>query len=153
MKKCSKCKQEKDESEFYKNRTKKDTLSYRCKQCDRDTTNVRRKNNPEQHKKAVEKWQRENPERVRNMILKRRYNISTEEYNNLLKLQNNVCAICGKPETEIRRGRMIGLSVDHNHKTNKNRGLLCDSCNKLLGHAHEDPEILLKAEKYLRSYE
>jgi uncharacterized protein YbaR (Trm112 family) len=60
--------------------------------------------------------------------------------------QGGRCAICGgKPKF---RGR---LSVDHNHKTNERRGLICETCNLLLGYACADdgPELLLAALAYL----
>jgi len=53
----------------------------------------------------------------------------------MLKDQDNKCAIYGKPETVMdkRTDKVKALSVDHNHETNKNRGLLCSSCNMKLG--------------------
>lgn len=51
-------------------------------------------------------------------------------------LQNGVCAICGKLETALFKpgGSIRALSVDHNHRTNKVRGLLCGHCNSSVGH-------------------
>ena len=43
-----------------------------------------------------------------------------------------VCEICGRPETMLINGRKCNLAADHNHKTNKFRGLLCYSCNTKL---------------------
>jgi len=44
---------------------------------------------------------------------------------------------------------MIGLSVDHNHKTGKIRGLLCTKCNTALGIMEENKELMLKLINYL----
>lgn len=46
-----------------------------------------------------------------------------------------VCEICGQHETAStsNSNRVNKLSVDHNHTTNKFRGLLCRNCNSRLG--------------------
>jgi hypothetical protein len=63
----------------------------------------------------------------------------------MLKDQNGGCAICYKPEGS----RMF--DVDHDHKTGEVRGLLCTSCNRVLGHAKDSVERLLAAARYLES--
>ena len=78
---------------------------------------------------------------------------SAEEYENLVKVQNGVCAICSQPETVMRRGKVQRLSVDHCHKTNKIRGLLCVTCNNILGNAHDSVDKLKNAIKYLEREE
>lgn len=50
------------------------------------------------------------------------------------------CNICGKTAK---------LAVDHDHKINKFRGLLCDNCNMGLGHFKDDPMLLEFAQIYL----
>ena len=57
------------------------------------------------------------------------YGIEPEHYAKLLAAQAGVCAICGKPETKIVRGRLLQLSVDHDHVTGEVRQLLCQRCN------------------------
>jgi hypothetical protein len=53
------------------------------------------------------------------------------------------CVICGH----------IGvLNVDHCHKKNVIRGMLCSSCNIGLGNFKDDPELLEFARMYLLSY-
>ena len=82
----------------------------------------------------------------------RRYNISIEDYDKLLKKQDGKCKICGQPE-KIRKY----LSVDHDHKCCDNhkscgkciRGLLCLRCNKMLGMAYDNIEILKSSIRYL----
>ena len=76
---------------------------------------------------------------------KKRYGITPEQYYEFLNKQNNSCAICGKHQSELKKA----LAVDHNHKTNKIRGLLCDRCNRGLGYFGEDKNIINNANNYL----
>ena len=80
--------------------------------------------------------------------LKRKYDLIPEEYATMLASQNGVCAVCGQANIE---GRKLG--VDHNHQTNKIRGLLCNKCNQVLGLVDEDRDILGALSSYLRDYE
>ena len=50
------------------------------------------------------------------------------------------CTICGENDD---------LVVDHDHKTNKIRGMLCNHCNRGLGHFKDDPDLLEYARIYL----
>ena len=89
------------------------------------------------------------PETARNGNYKRKYGITLEEYNSILLKQNGKCAIC--ENDKVGRNRTKYFIIDHDHKTNKVRGLLCDQCNKGLGHFKDSKELLLKATKYLES--
>ena len=82
-------------------------------------------------------------ENERNSSMKRKYGITLKEYSKLLIAQNGTCAICGHPPN----GKH--LAVDHDHITGKVRGLLCDSCNPMLGYARDDRKILASAIDYL----
>jgi hypothetical protein len=89
-------------------------------------------------------YRQKNPDKHREIQLKRRYDLTLQQYNELLQVQNGVCAICGE-----KPGRKK-LFVDLDHKTNKIRGLLCRSCNTGLGCFQDDINLLLKSTKYLR---
>jgi|SRR6266850_3473392 len=89
-------------------------------------------------------WCRKNPDKVRDKKLKSRYGITSEMYNWMLGAQDGVCAICGG---NCRKNK--NLSVDHDHRRQNVRQLLCDDCNNLLGRARENPEILRKAAAYI----
>jgi hypothetical protein len=65
--------------------------------------------------------------------LKKKFGISTEEYEALLVTQNGVCAVCRNSCPSGRR-----LAIDHCHVTGKIRGLLCTPCNTAIGLAKED---------------
>lgn len=51
------------------------------------------------------------------------------------------CAICRAADER--------LFVDHCHKTNRFRGLLCHTCNTGIGQLGDDPELLRAAANYL----
>lgn len=69
----------------------------------------------------------------------------------MVEAQNNVCAICGNPETGIYPAskKPRRLAVDHDHDTNTVRGLLCGPCNMALGLFYDDQTRLQKAIDYL----
>ncbi len=71
------------------------------------------------------------------------YDLSLEEFNQLLEKQNNSCGICGKSFEEYRN------YIDHDHVTGKVRGLLCSGCNTGLGKFGDNIEGLMKAIYYL----
>ena len=83
-------------------------------------------------------------------FLQQLYNLTPEEYDHKLKKQEHKCAICRRSEQDKNRRSYRSLCVDHCHKTRQVRGLLCNSCNKLLGFAEDNPVILLKAIQYLK---
>lgn len=74
---------------------------------------------------------------------KRRYRLTLDQYVELLSGHAQACGICGEPPN----GK--GFAVDHDHETNRVRGLLCANCNFLLGHAKDNPDLLLAAAAYL----
>jgi len=88
------------------------------------------------------------------------YGINADEYSRILLIQGGKCAICQRAS-----GVRKKLSVDHDHAVaiedgheeekgcpNCIRGLLCQPCNRLLGHLRDDPEALERAAEYLRSW-
>lgn len=86
---------------------------------------------------------------VRN--LKRRYNLSLDDYHRILAAQNGVCAVCKGPP----RGRGADedrFHIDHCHTSGIVRGLLCSPCNMMLGLAGEDPTTLASAIEYLKTH-
>ena len=98
------------------------------------------KNNPEKYKMLKRKSH-----------LKRYYGITVEQYDEMLKSQNGVCAICGNVELSNRGNTLnaLSLAVDHCHETGKIRGLLCMDCNQTLGKFNDDPARFEKAAEYL----
>lgn len=112
MKHCWMCDQWKNESLFHKDRNRRDGLNPICKECGRRNT---------RNHKTYDK--------TRKYELETHYGITIEEYNNILVSQNNCCDICGKSiENSPKK-----FHIDHDHKTGKNRGILCSTCNMNLG--------------------
>ena len=92
-------------------------------------------------------WAKKNPEKKLAQRFKENgFNITLKEYRALLKKQNGRCAICGTDKLAKTKNR---LSIDHCHKTGTVRGLLCHHCNFGLGHFQDNPELLMKAIRYL----
>jgi hypothetical protein len=73
--------------------------------------------------------------------IKRKYNLTIDEYNDMLRAQDYACAIC-KKEPEA-------LCVDHDKITGEIRGLLCTQCNLGIGFLDHNPEWLRNAAEYV----
>lgn len=72
-------------------------------------------------------------------------NITNEELEQY-RIQHPVCEICGREErirTNPKNPRVPKLAIDHDHKTGKFRGLLCNRCNYMLGWAEGEIEGIL----------
>ncbi len=106
----------------------------------------------------VTQWVKENPKRAKSnwksSALKRKYGITSEQYQELLDRQNGKCAICDK-EADKQKGH---FHVDHAHTDSDFipagmiRGLLCWTCNlKLIG-KNTNPKIFEKAAEYLKQH-
>ena len=121
-KQCARCKSIKSLEHYGSNRQRKDSLQLYCKSCIR-------KARFESH-------------------LKYTYNLKLEDYNKMLEDQNYKCNICGSSNSST--SQHDRLVVDHNHKTGKIRGLLCDKCNRALGLFCDSKELLEKAIQHLK---
>lgn len=145
-----KCKQIKVLSSFGKDKSQKDGLNVRCKSCNSELAKQWYKLNASKVKQRNELL----PKTI-TLVAKRKakfkqYGLSIEGYETLLKQQDFVCAICEKPESvKDKSGTLRELAVDHCHRTNIVRGLLCTRCNNLLGFAKDDLKILSQAQEYL----
>ncbi len=104
--------------------------------------------NPDKLKEYQKTWKERHPEKrklyTRNSRI-RAYGIEPNVYYEMLEKQGQRCAICN---AESKRRAM---NIDHNHKTGKVRGLLCDGCNLSLGHLERN-EWIEKAKEYLIKY-
>lgn len=81
----------------------------------------------------------------------RRYGLDEQSFTELLDSQGGRCAVCSSHEPG---GRWNQWHVDHDHGAEAIglmhvRGLVCESCNFVLGHAKDDAETLRRAAAYL----
>lgn len=167
MKKCRKCGETKELKEFYTDKGGKYGVKSRCKSCQSIASREYNKKQRKERAAYTRRYYRENKEKIkaryaekydvplgRGYMLKKKYDMSLEEYDKIHESQNGLCAICGNPETKIhsRSKKVMMLAVDHCHKTGKGRGLLCSRCNTTLGKIEDDKEILNSMLDYLNRY-
>jgi hypothetical protein len=93
-------------------------------------------------------WRQRNYTRTRTWQLKQ-FGMTDEDYDKLVRFQDNKCFICRQPETARYKGNIRILSVDHCHLCGLVRALLCDRCNRVLGLIEDDLSILLSMQDYL----
>jgi hypothetical protein len=132
MKKCPECGLHKPFSEFYKDKYRPDGLRNRCKACEK----IRSKN-----------WSTYNAHKRKIIDLRNKYGLTLEQFEDIKKQQNGKCAICA--DILDNAGK---THVDHCHKTEKVRGILCVQCNHGLGKFKDSIEILKSAQKYLKIF-
>ena len=82
---------------------------------------------------------------------KKRFGITLEEYNRLLALQNNKCALCNE-EFEGTGTSKLSPSLDHNHETGKLREFIHHKCNTAIGFLNDDPTKCRLAAEYLEKH-
>lgn len=149
MKYCPKCKISKSFTEFYKDSHTNNGLRCYCINCSK-MNNKEHPTNNLKRRLTKQAWRKKNPDKAkkeRKQTRLRKYGLSIPEYEKLLEIQNNSCAVCNRTETEFKKG----LSIDHCHATGKVRGLLCTNCNTAIGALKENPEMFKKALQYLEN--
>jgi Recombination endonuclease VII len=104
----------------------------------------------EKVKKQIKNWIKNNKRRYQQTKwsgwIKQKYGLSEKVFENLLKAQKGLCAICRNKQ---KCGKRKKLYVDHSHEAGVVRGLLCFKCNALLGMAQDDKSVLRLAIRYL----
>jgi hypothetical protein len=163
LKKCSKCGIDQPLENFYKAKGTRDGYRGDCKACfaKRAKEWYGKPGNREKAIARVQRWQEDNPARRavqekrwresggkarsgRKSHLKRTFDLTPAEYEIKLAEQQGVCLICGRPPAVGKT-----LDIDHDHKTERVRGLLCRNCNHGLGKFGDDPLVLSSAIAYL----
>lgn len=81
----------------------------------------------------------------RDIILRKTFGLSIEQYNSILEIQEWKCPICNVPYENSPKS----FAVDHDHASGKVRGILCGLCNPGIGYFKDNPSHLRMAAKYL----
>jgi recombination endonuclease VII len=112
------------------------------------------------YKEKHRAWREKNPDHIRRKTLIDNYNLTTEQYEEMVAAQDGKCAACGNPETALKpkSDEVKRLAVDHDHGCcpgykscgNCIRGLLCARCNVMEGMSTIDSlwGMLLYLERY-----
>jgi len=142
-KQCSKCNNYLDWDLF--RRRKADGKTYlhsSCNACNKLSWNKWVSNNKDQYQKI----KKEDQKALHNNHKKyERRGITKEQYDVVFEIQKGLCAICKKEPKDSHC-----LAIDHNHKTNEFRGLLCKECNRALGLFGDNINTLTNAVTYLK---
>ncbi len=144
---CKACCVEKEVAEFYKAGTIR--LKGRCKKCRAESWADWKKNLSQERLDEIKlkgqissrDWFRRNPNK-RLMYLAKTYGLTLDQYNSLITIQDNKCAICS---IEFQKP-----FVDHCHNKHDVRGLLCRRCNTGLGFFLDSEHLLENAILYLK---
>lgn len=119
-----------------------------CRLCLRVTVRSWAKANPEKVKASQKKWDAKNRHKLVSSRRKYLYGVTSEQVDACFIRQGRRCAIC-RQDKPLGRG---SWHVDHDHKTNKFRGMLCSNCNTALGLLFDNPVTAEKAAAYLRNH-
>ena len=78
------------------------------------------------------------------------YGLTPEQYKMILKRQKNKCTVC---PTKLSKLSSKEIHIDHNHKTGKVRGILCQKCNLALGLLLESVNIIKSLLNYIGQFD
>lgn len=140
-KECPSCKD--PNAVFNTSKTTKDGLRSYCKSCEK-TRNI---NWRKLNKERCKAYDNNRKERKREQSYRRKYGISIDTYESMLKEQNGSCMICHRAELKDKK-----LDIDHCHRTGKIRALLCARCNKTIGLLEDDRQLALNMIAYLDKF-
>lgn len=148
MKRCSSCKKEKGTQHFSKHKRHKDGLQTWCKPCLHESSRLSRKRNESKPCARCKEGKRR-PNSVYclpcHSIIKTRsvFKVTEERAVELRAIDN--CEACGRSTEDVGSN----LHIDHCHKGEHVRGVLCHFCNTALGMLRDDPVRIRKLEMYL----
>lgn len=139
---CGSCKVDKPLNMFNINRSKKNYahgVYPVCKECQSVKSRL-----------AYQKHRDKRRAGARAYHLRKNYNLSLDQFSDLVKEQDGLCACCGeKQDYKTVDGKGQELFVDHCHETGRIRGLLCGRCNTGIGILGDTLDHLKKAVAYL----
>jgi hypothetical protein len=168
MKRCSKCRVEKDEATDFHKDSRTGKARAWCRSCTNADNLARAKSNPEKTAARSRAWRKANPERAASLALaayhrdpersranrvRSRFKV---DWQTLWEQQQGLCACCGEPM--LREGReKLSAVVDHDRSCCAGstscgecvRGMIHWRCNVILGYANDNAALLRQAAAYL----
>lgn len=135
---CNICKENKVVSEFYVNKSNANGIASWCRLCTREYEKV---NRPKRVKPPDQR------ERLKYKHILDTYGLTREQYDQMFESQGRKCRICKRNKP----GGKGHWHVDHDHKIGPKfvRGILCITCNNMLGSARDSAEVLRRGADYL----
>lgn len=163
MKQCFKCKELKCPADFAMDNQKWDRLRPQCRACEKEGRKPRHKLTEDEviarrlrSRNHRSNWRNKNPELYhisrRNAQYKKKYGITYAQFIEFCENLDYKCPLC---QTTLRIEGYNGPNkavVDHCHRTNKFRSVLCHFCNAGLGYMKESIETLKNAINYLEAH-
>ena len=104
--------------------------------------------NKEEIKAKVKARNRAHPEAKKLQYIKARYNLTADEYSVLLSQTGGICPVCKKAFGNTKLRRPV---IDHCHRTNAIRGIICGKCNVSIGKLYDDYDTLLRAAEWVKA--
>ena len=157
-KKCSKCEQLLQLSDFYK-RAGASSYHSACKVCERGMAKDWYERNREKAKSKYQEWRERNQDAIKSYRAEnrrkhyqqeviRKYGVDAEWFDNRMLEQSGKCDCCG---TAFEWGnKQTAPHVDHCHDTQTVRGILCNRCNSVIGLCKDNAGLLSRMARYLR---
>jgi hypothetical protein len=153
LKTCSKCKVAQTPDHFAKDASTADGLFHLCKTCASRKSKVFYYNHQTDIQERVTAynlahkddpvWDAYNAS-AKDKKLRKLFGISLVQFTEMWDKQQGLCPICG---SELRR-HPGGHAVDHDHRTDKVRALLCQRCNVVLGFVDDNADLLASMSQY-----
>ena len=74
------------------------------------------------------------------------FGMNQDDWDSLFLSQGKGCAICGSTDPGRKDNHWC---LDHDHETNKPRGILCNGCNMGIGNFKDNTKFIASAIEYL----
>lgn len=130
MRTCTRCNNNLPDEMFYKHPSiKPDGIRKMCHRCRQEGRRKQHAIDPQIKREQSKKWRerrrahvnasareyrKKHPDKFKGYSLEKDFGISLSQYQELLKIQKDVCKLCGKPErTKHQSGKLKELAVDH----------------------------------------
>lgn len=157
---CIKCKKTKNIEEFNQKSKGSATRKSYCKECQSEYNKQYRSKHLDKANAVKRQYYKDNieKERLRNKnyhkrypyrFYKKCYGITIEQKKEMILKQNYKCLSCG---TDLKLLKDKKVHIDHDHTTNKIRGILCSNCNTALGLLNENFDNAIKLSEYIRKF-